>query len=338
MGRGGARGQRTGDGRTAWSRRAALRALALAASAPLLPGCAAPSRPLRIAAHVWPGYEPLFLAAREGWLSVNDGELVETRSATDSLRAVRDEVVDAAALTLDEVLRARSDGVALGVVLVVDVSSGADAVLARPGVGSPAELAGKRIGVEASAVGALMLHHVLRAAALAPGAVRPVPLTVDAHVQAWRAGAVDALVTYEPSTTRLEAEGAVRIFDSRQIPGAIVDVLAATPAALAARRRALRAVVAAHFAGRRHLVQNRQDAAHRMSRHLGLSPPQVLEAYRWINLPDERVNRKLLAGPAPQLLGAARDLSAVMVAAGLLPRPDPLDGLLRPELLPEVAP
>lgn len=329
------RSYRRAGGPGTWPRRAALRALALAAAAPVLAACPRAMRPLRIAAHVWPGHEPLFLAAREGWLSPGAAELVETRSATESLLALSNEVVDGAALSLDEVLRVRDGGAGLAVIAVLDVSSGADAVLARPGVRTLAEIAGKRIGVESSAVAAVMLHHVLRSAALPSGAVLVVPLTADAHVHAWRSGWVDAVITYEPIATELEADGAVRLFDSRQIPGAIVDVLAVTPAALAARGRSLRALVAGHFAGRRHLLQNRQDAAHRMARHLRLTAPQVLEAYRWIGLPDERLNRKLLDGPAPQLLDTAREVSGVMVSAGLLRSPARLDALLRPEFLPE---
>lgn len=325
-------GRRRGE---AWSRRRAVRALAALAAAPLLPACRRATEPLRVAAHVWAGYELLFLAAREGWLPPGEARLVETASATESVRALRGDAVDAAALTLDEVLRARADGVGLSVVLVVDVSSGADAVLARPEVSSAAQLAGRRVGVEPSAVGALMLHHLRLRAKLAPGALALVPLTPDRHLAAWRSGEVDALVTFEPIATQLESAGAVRVFDSREIPGAIVDVLAVRTRAIPSHGRGIRAAVAAHFAARRHLVTSRQDAAYRMSRHLRLAPPQVLDAFRWIHLPDERVNHDLLDGATPGLLAAARDLSAVMRDAALLLRASPVEDLVRPEFLPE---
>jgi NitT/TauT family transport system substrate-binding protein len=319
-----------------WSRREALGALAALATASALGACRSRA-PLRVAAHVWPGYELLFLAAREGWLPAREAELVETPSATESLRALREEAVDGAALTLDEVLRARAAGVRLSVVLVLDVSAGGDVVLARPGVTSPRQLAGRRIGVENTGVGALMLHHFLRVTGIGLDAIQVVPVTADAHAQAWRAGWVDFLVTFEPIAAELEALGAVRVFDSGELPGTIVDVLAVRPPALR-RDRALRAVVAAAFAARRHLVTNRQDAAYRMSRHLRLTPAQVVATFRWLNLPDERLNRELLGGAAPGLVATARELSSVMVAAGLLARADPLDQLVRPEFLPAEAP
>lgn len=318
------------------SRRRALRLLGAALLLPGLSACA--PQPLRVAAHAWPGYEFLFLAAREGWLAPGDAALVETPSATASLHALQRGEVDGAALTLDEVLTARARGIPLAVVLVLDVSAGADVLLAREDLGSLAGLSSRRIGVERSAVGALMLHHVARAAGLDPARLSVVPLTVDAHLAAWREGRVDALVTFEPTATRLEAEGAVRLFDSRRIPGAILDVLALHPAAINRRPGAARALVLGHLRGHHLLRTMPQDAAYRMSRHLGLSTPEVLPAFRGIDLPDLRANLRLLDGPSPALLPAARALSSVMMSAGLLSRPDDLAGLVRAEFLPQEVP
>jgi NitT/TauT family transport system substrate-binding protein len=131
----------------------------LAASAFLLSGCH-PHVPMRVTAHPWVGYEPMFLARQHGWLDTRLVRLVETPSASDSLHLLGHGLVEAAALTLDEVLRARALGLPLVVPMVFDVSAGADGVLARQPV-QPAELAGARIGVEQSAVGALMLAALL---------------------------------------------------------------------------------------------------------------------------------------------------------------------------------
>ena len=230
---------------------------------------------------------------------------------------------------------ARAAGLPLAVVLVFDVSAGADCVLARPGVRSLAELAGKRVAVERSAVGELVYLRLLEAADLAPGALTMVPMTIDEQRAAWRAGSVDVAVTYQPTATRLESEGAVRLFDSRRLPGAILDVLAVLPAARRDAAAALRALIRAHFQARRHLLTYPQDAAHRMAAPLGLSVSELLQVYRGLELPDEQANHKLLTGSDPDLLATARMLSSVMVGGGLLPRPADLAGLVAPELLPE---
>lgn len=318
---------------TTFSRREVLRLLPACALMPLLAGCG-PAPGLRVAGHVWPGYEPLFLARAEGWLDERKASLLETASASESMQALAAGRADGAALTLDEVLRARAGGVPLSVVLVFDLSAGADMLLARPGIERLADLKGRRIGVEEGAVGALMLVHVLREAGLSAGEVTRVALPIDRHEAAWREGALDALVTFEPVAGRLMQGGARRIFDSRSLPDAIADVLAIRTDALDGGGEAARHLVAAHLRGLAHLASHPQDAAHRMAPRLRLPPERVLAAFRGLVLPDRDNNRRLLAGAAPTLLASARRLSALMASSGLLPAEDALAGLLRPEFLP----
>jgi NitT/TauT family transport system substrate-binding protein len=316
------------------ARRDALRLLPGLALLPALAGCGPPPA-LRIASHVWPGYELLFLARAEGWLDASRVALLETASATESMRALAEERADGAALTLDEVLRLRAGGVPLSVVLVFDISAGADVLLARPGIERLAALRGRRIGVERGAVGALILGQALREAGLSAGEVMPVALSIDRHEAVWREGDLDALITYEPVAGRLLDAGARRLFDSRSLPDTIVDVLAIRTAVLdGGSGEAVRHLIAAHLRGLAHLASHPQDAAFRMAPRLQLPPDRVLATFRGLVLPDRDNNRRLLAGPAPALLASARRLSALMVALGLLPREDALAGLLRAAFLP----
>lgn len=318
------------------SRRKALRLISGCALMPFFAACG-PAPKLRIAGHVWPGYELMFLARAEGWLDERQVSLLETASATESMQALAEGRADGAALTLDEVLRVRANGVPLSVVLVFDISAGADVLLARPGIDSPAGLKGRRIGVEQSAVGALMLDQALRAAGLSAREVTQVPLPIDRHEAAWQEGALDALITYEPVAGRLLSSGARNIFDSRRLPDTIADVLAVRASVLDGGSEAVRHLVAAHLRGLAHLASHPQDAAYRMASRLRLPPDRALAAFRGLVLPDNENNRRLLAGTAPALLASARRLSALMASSGLLPAEDDLAGLLRPEFLPEGA-
>lgn len=312
------------------SRRQCLLAIACL---PLLPGCEqSPEKPLTIASHVWPGYELMFLARREGWLPMRGVLLRETTSATDSLAALAAGEVEGAALTLDEVLRARDRGIALTVVLVFDISVGADAVMVRPEIGSLAELAGKRIGVEQTALGALVLHKLLVRAGLSPSAITPVALDQNGPLAAWHQQRLDAVITYEPHITHLEEQGARRLFDSRDIPNTIFDVLAVRSDVAATYRHELSALVQAHFKAHRHLINSPQDAAYRMAGRMGLDAREVLAAYRGLELPDARVNRSLLS--EGHLVEAARMLSRVMVEAGLLLKPAEIMHFSTPDYLP----
>jgi NitT/TauT family transport system substrate-binding protein len=299
-----------------------------------LPGCRRKNeQPLRVAAHIWPGYEFMFMAQREGLLDSGLVSLRETASASESIEALSKGEVDAAALTLDEVLRARAAGVRISVVLVFDISAGADVVLGRPGMQQLREIKGRRIGVEQGALGALMLAKMLQAAGLQRGDVRVVPLTIDQHEAAWLQGDVDVLVCYPPASSRLLNAGAVNLFDSRQLPDTIVDVLAVRQEELKEKSEAVRHLVSAHMRMLHQLNHNPQDSSFRMAHHLGIPAGEVLASFRGLVLPDRDNNRRLLGGDKPVLQGSARSLSEVMFREKLLPQPDQLEALIRGDFL-----
>lgn len=297
-------------------------------------GCAE-RQPITVASHVWVGYEPMFLAREMGRLDPNLARLHETASATESVQALREGKVDGAALTLDELLRARSQGIPLTAVLVFDVSAGADLVLARPSLGTLSQLKQQRIGVEEGAVGMMMLQAALERAGLTAQDVQVINLLADDHVTAWKKGEVDAIVTYEPAASQIRDLGAVTLFDSSQIPGAIVDVLAIRTDRLdEAHRVALEHLVSAHFQGLLHFQRNPQDAAFRMASHLGLKPSQVGAAYRGLFLPDVENNYRMLKGAQATLPNSANILVSKMVAQRLLPAHDGLEKLVSADYLP----
>jgi NitT/TauT family transport system substrate-binding protein len=317
-------------------RRAVLAAGVDVILAPVLSGCDWLSdQPVAVAAHVWVGYEPMFLARERAWLNDSQVQLLRTRSASESISALRSGKVQAAALTLDEVLTARASGLALTVVLVFNVSMGADMLVARSPFKRLADLKGRRIGYEASSVGEVMLYEVLKAANLSRQDVSLVKLPVDQQLEAWQHQFLDAVITYEPVASQLLATGAVRLFDSRQIPGTIVDVLAVHHDALdRAHTSALRHLIAGHFRALDHLLRSPQDAAYRMAPHLNLPASAVLLAYKGLMLPTAVSNYRLLAGAQPELLATARMVMPILVDNGAIKQADTLVNLIRADYLP----
>ncbi|MBN8488919.1 MAG: ABC transporter substrate-binding protein [Burkholderiales bacterium] len=300
-----------------------------------LAGCRGGVRgPLRLGCHPWPGYELFFLARDEGHGPMDAVHLVDMPSASASLRGLSTQSLDAAGLTLDEVLSARARGMDLRVVGVLDVSMGADVVLARPGLGSVAVLAGRRVGVESSAVGAVMLDAMLSLHGMRVGDVQVVSLAVDQHEAAWREGHVDALVTYDPVSGRLQAEGAVALFSSAEVPGRIVDVLAVRGDVLGERAAQVRAALSAHFATLAVLRQAPQRLLPAMAARLGVSPAELAASLTRLELPGVAENQAWLR-PGGRLQDTAGRLGQVMVRAGLLPGAPVLDGLGSGEYLPD---
>jgi NitT/TauT family transport system substrate-binding protein len=70
-------------------RRRLLAALGGVALSPALTSCGwQKDLPVSVAAHVWVGYEPLFMSRDRGWLDGKQVTLQETRSALESIAAL----------------------------------------------------------------------------------------------------------------------------------------------------------------------------------------------------------------------------------------------------------
>lgn len=287
-----------------------------------LAGCQAPEPPLRVAMIQWVGYQPLYLAQSQGYFGAQPVRLADFNSNVESLRAFRNGDVEVAALTLDEVLLLNADAHDARVVLVMDYSQGADAIVGRPEYSDMVSLKGKRIGVESTAAGAYMLARSLEHAGLTTEDVDIVKIGAENQTQAYRDGSVDALVTYEPTRTQLIKLGARELFNSTQIPGEIVDVLAVRGSVLEERPEAVTALLSGWFRAVNYAQAQPDDAAQRLAPRLGLSAQEYRDAVAGIRLPTLSENCALLNSPADQLKTTVARLQTLMARMGLLTAPE----------------
>jgi len=182
-------------------------------------GTKQPAETLGIAAHAWPGYQFLFLARDEGLLQ-EQVSLHATKNSKESIKLLREGVVQAAGLTLDEALQLRDQGLDLLVPLIFNISEGADTVLAQAYIDSAEALRGKRLGLEKTPLAAIVLDYFLRDSGLQKDDLALQYIDLVDHVQQFELGNIDALITFQPVTAQLQAGGAKRLFDSRQMPDA----------------------------------------------------------------------------------------------------------------------
>ena len=295
----------------------------------LLHACSGENQqPIRIASNVWPGYEMIFLAREKGFFNEKNIRLVEVPSATVCIQALEAGNVEGAMLTLDEVLTARATGLDLVIVAVLDVSLGADVLLVKPDIKNLAQLKGKRIGVEQSAVGAVMLDAALAEAKLNVKDVQIVYLTVNQHEKAYGENKVDALVSFEPVSSKLLSAGAIKLYDSSRIPGRIVDVLAVLPKVVRNNPKVIHELVRSHFKARDYFLANPQEASVTLAKRLQIPPSEVPASFIGLELTDTQENLLLLGGESPRLKDSAKNLMQIMIDAQLLPRELKLDTII----------
>lgn len=272
----------------------------------------APDRPLRVGANFWIGYEPLrFLPEPHGRTAPR---IVELRSTSAVLEGLRAGTLDAAALTIDEAIRHSGPDLPLAIVLVLDRSEGADAVLARRGVAA-IPYPGARIGVETEGVGALVLSRFLATAGLAETDVRVVDMPASSHGTAFASGSVDYVVTYEPHVSALEKAGASRIFDSRRMTGEVVDVLVVRREVLVERRADVEALVTGWFRGLDRMREDLTGGSGAIARRLGLEAADMAAILGGLTFPSREENHRMLTDGS--VGGVVANLSAWVRAHGV---------------------
>ena len=191
-------------------------AVFLAAS--LLGACRAePEPPMRIGTVFWPSSELLFLAQERGWLNPSEFRLVEFVDDGEVMRGFRNHAVEAAWLSMDEVLTVAQSGAVDPVILFLsDESRGGDALIVQPDLITAADLKDRRVAAQINSVSAYLLDRALKQAGLAASDVRIVNLPPNRHLAAFRRREVDAVVTYEPVRSQIVDAGGVEIFEQRR--------------------------------------------------------------------------------------------------------------------------
>lgn len=276
--------------------------------------------PLRVALNAWPGYECFSLAEELGYFDDEGVEvkLIHLGSLGDSRRMFERGQADLLASSMVEVIYVANENPnSIKAIAIADYSKGADVLLARREVTSVSELRGQRIGVEPHSLDVVNLAFALRSAEMSLSDVVLVPLSQPEMAQAALDGRVDAVQTYPPvSSTLLRDPRFHRVFDSSQIPGAVVDCISASPQALQMRRPEVVKVMRAYFRAQQFLLEHPERAVPMLSRYLRLTPPEVEESLQGMGLVPQHEQRSALA-PESTFVKSLSEAAAQLRQTGL---------------------
>ena len=282
---------------------------------------------MRIGTLRWPSAEILFLASRDGHLPSADFRLIEFVDDGEAMRALRNGTIEAAHLSLDEVLGVSQSGADPVVLFITDSSEGGDAVMARPGVTTIADLRGKRIAAQVGSVGAFLLYRSLAGAGMTVADVQMVNLPPYRQIDPFLRGEIDAAVTHEPLRTAMEEAGATEVLNSRIAPGEPMRVFVVRRDYLVAHQERARQVCAAWRQG---LTASNAPAARAwIAARMGVTPP-AFEAMSarigWVPWDD---NRRILTGERAAFLQRAAETAGELATIGLAPASVRADALLQ---------
>lgn len=290
-------------------------------TAVLLPAPVA-RKPLSVAVGVWPGSETLVLARERGLLPAKQVQLVEVTWASAAMRALGNEVVDAAVLSLDELLRLRDSGADVRVVAVTDVSQGNDALMVREGVQRLADLKGKRVGVDMRAAGMYLMTMAMKEAGLGRADLELVPINLPETDVAFQEGMVDAVVVSEPWLTMLRTLKAHSLVDSRSLTPPIYRLLVVSADAAETRKEDVQLLVRAHFEMMRELRKRQTVPDLEVClRRQGLSQEEFFRCWESLRPVELDENMTLLGKDTATLTVIAGAVEKNMRESQLLYRP-----------------
>jgi NitT/TauT family transport system substrate-binding protein len=195
----------------------------------------------------WLGYGPWWIAKEKDFFGKNGVTTTVTNfDADDQINAALvSGQIDGANIATHTALRLISSGTPITIVLLLDQSNAADAMVAGPSITSVADLKGKKVAYEEGTTSDILLRYALSQNGMTISDVTKVP-TPAAQVVAVLSK-VDAGVTYEPYlTTIMTQDPSIKeIYKAEALPGLIGDVfvvrndyLAAHPGQVYAELRA----------------------------------------------------------------------------------------------------
>lgn len=275
-------------------------------------------RLLKIGISPWPGYEPLVLASQQGFFKNSRIRIIRFGTPTESYRALRDGLIDVAAFTADEVFHYAEVRDKPRIFLIMDVSNGADAIVARKDIKSLDDLKGKKVGVEASALGDYVIHRALDfTKSLKLTDIELKIVEINEQVQAFKEHKIDAAVTYEPSKSLLLNAGAHVLFDSSQISQEIVDVLVTNEEMIKKHPEMLADLAKGWFEALDYIDHNYHEAMHVMSEYETTTIAEFQKGYEDLVIPSLQENLEML-GVKGSLISPMKRLSELMLEKGSL--------------------
>jgi NitT/TauT family transport system substrate-binding protein len=152
-------------------------------------------------------------------------------------------------------------------------------------------------------------------------------------VRAFRAGLVDAVVTFAPVQDQLAQAEAEVLFDSTRVPGKIMDTLVVRAADAEAHKEQLQAFVNSWFRAMNVILQDKERAYPVMARHEQVSPAQIGETVGGLILLDRQQNIKQFSGDPSALLDTSMDVQRILKESGLTAGSDDLSQFINPHLV-----
>lgn len=246
-------------------------------------GVAASAAPIRIGTVVWAGYGPFYVADAMG-LFKKAGLDVRIKMFADPVEippAIAGGSLQGGMVTYNQVFAPYEKGQVQKVVLPIDYSYGADAIVAATSIKDVAAFKGKKIGLVQLSPSDILLAYALRQHGVADSDVTMINMAPEAVAPAMMSGQLTTGVTWEPMLSQLLAAGGGKsfhvVYSSKDAPGLITDVLVFDEKFIKANGPALRKLVKVYIDALAYMQAKPEESARIIAKVMSISTREVKE-------------------------------------------------------------
>jgi NitT/TauT family transport system substrate-binding protein len=188
---------------------------------------------IKLGSSPWIGGGPWEIAKKKGLFAaqgLSDVEIVNYTADTDMNAAMAAGHLEAGVLATHTAISFLQVGLPVKIVMLMDISTTADAMISDGSVTDIKGLKGKQVAYEEGSTSDILLNYALAQNGMTVDDVVKVPMPAADAGTAVIAGRVPVAVTYEPylSAAMSQNPKVKHIFDAGTAPGLISDVLAVT--------------------------------------------------------------------------------------------------------------
>jgi NitT/TauT family transport system substrate-binding protein len=284
----------------------------------------------------WLGYGQWHVAAKKGLFKeqgLDEVEIVNFTTDADLNAALASGQLDCGNIATHTAMAFAAAGLPLKIVLLLDVSMTADAMLSDGSVTDIKGLKGKQVAYEEGTTSDLLLNYALAENGMSVADIQKVPMRAADAGSALIAGKVPVAVTYEPYLTLAlnQNKKTKMIYEAGVAPGLISDVLVVSDKFLAEKPGQILALLKTWDAALAAYKADTKGARAVISEAVGAKPEELETAFEGVTYYSIAENKKQLGGDYKnKVMPAVKDAAT---KAGILTKDVDGPGLIDPRFV-----
>lgn len=264
-------------------------------------GMKAEAGTFKIGVEPWLGYGQIHVAAAHDLFKkagLSGVDVINFSEDKDINAALASGKIDGATIATHTAMGMVAAGLPVKIVLLLDQSMTADAIIAAPEIKSIKDLKGKEVAYEEGTTSDILLHSALAKAGIPWSDIKPVPMPAANAGSALIAGRVPVAVTYEPylSAAQKQNPKVNVLFSGKDDPGIVSDVLVVREEVLEQRPGQVMAMIKAWDAALTHYKANTKADRAVIAKAVGASTEELESAFDGVQFYSLADNQAQLTG------------------------------------------